>query len=326
MEMDYRRLGHTGLKVSALGLGTWISFAGVLGRSDARRLVAQAYDAGINLFDSAESDAHGAAEALLGDVIADLRLPRDAICISSKAFFGAVAAPRPTQRGLSRKHLREACDAALRRLRVDYLDLFFCHRPDPETPIEETIAAMDHLVQAGKVLYWGTSEWPAATIRSTARFAAAHGMAAPVAEQAEYNLLVRERVELEYAGLYDELGLGLTTGSPLLSGLLTGKYAGQACPDGSRLARREHGWQEGMMDQGERAAHEQAVGVIVALAGELGCTPAALAIAWCLRNPRVGSVLLGCSSSTQLAENLEALRLSPMLDAAALARLDAIAA
>ncbi len=326
MEMDYRRLGHTGLKVSALGLGSWITFAGVLGRSDARRLVAQAYDAGINLFDSAENDAHGAAEALLGDVIADLRLPRDAICISSKACFGAVAAPRPTQRGLSRKHLREACDAALRRLRVDYLDLFSCHRPDPETPIEETVAAMDHLVQAGKVLYWGTSEWPAAAIRSAARVATAHGMVAPVAEQAEYNLLVRERVELEYAGLYDELGLGLTTGSPLLSGLLTGKYAGQACPDGSRLARSEHGWQEGMMYQGERAARERAVGVIVALAGELGCAPAALAIAWCLRNPRVSSVLLGCSSSTQLAENLEALRLSPMLDAAALARLDAIAA
>ncbi len=326
MAMQYRRLGQSGLHVSALALGSWVTFAGVLSRNQVRDLVACAFDAGVNLFDSAENYASGAAEAMLGDVLADLRLPRDAFCVSSKAFFGPVVEPRPTQRGLSRKHLRDACDAALRRLRVDYLDLFFCHRPDPETPIEETVMAMDQLVRAGKVLYWGTSEWPAEMIHTATRLARNHGMVAPSTEQAAYNLLQRERVELEYAGLYDELGLGLTTWSPLASGLLSGKYADGRVPENSRLARSEHGWQASMMYRNERAVREQAVMRLVQVAKDADCSPAALAIAWCLRNPKVSSVILGCSSTEQFQQNLAALALVNRIDRAALARLDAIAA
>ena len=324
--MQYRRLGHSGLQISALALGSWVTFTGVLGRSQARNLVARATDAGINLFDSAENYAHGEAEAMLGDVLADLRLPRDTFCVTSKAFFGPVADPLPTQRGLSRKHLRDACDAALRRLRVDYLDLFFCHRPDPDTPVEETVAAMDGLVRAGKVLYWGTSEWPAESIRAAAHFAHNHGLAAPTMEQPEYNLLRRERVEFEYAGLYDELGLGLTIWSPLASGLLSGKYRDGNIPDNSRLARQDHDWQASMLYRDGRAASERAVARLVQLAQELHCTPAVLAIAWCLCNPKVSSVILGCSSQTQFDENLEALALATRLDTSSLARLDAISA
>lgn len=324
--MQYRRLGNSGLQVSALALGSWITFGGVVGRNTARNLVAQAADAGINLFDSAENYAKGAAEAMLGDVLADLRLPRDSFCVSSKAFFGAVPEPRPTQRGLSRKHLREACDAALRRLRVDYLDLFFCHRPDPETPVEETVAAMDQLVQTGKVLYWGTSEWPAETIHAAARFARNNGLTAPTMEQPEYNLLARERVEFEYAGLYDSLGLGLTTWSPLASGLLSGKYASAHVPEDSRVARQDHGWRPSMMYHGAQTSRDQAVAKLTNLAQELDCSPAVLAIAWCLHNPKVSSVILGCSSPAQLAQNLDAIDLTAQLDATALARLDAIGA
>ena len=322
--MEYRRLGHSGLQVSALSLGSWITVAGRLGRGETRNLVAQAFDAGINLFDNAENYAHGQAESLMGDVLADLRLPRDAFCVTSKAFFGAVPDPRPTQRGLSRKHLREACDAALRRLRVDYLDLFLCHRPDPDTPIEETVAAMDHLVRQGKVLYWGTSEWPAEAIVAAARIARAHGMAAPATEQAQYNLLHRERVESEYAGLYPELGLGLMAWSPLASGLLSGKYADGAVPEGSRLARQDHGWRPGMMYGQARHAREEAVQRFIAIAHERALAPATLAIAWCLANPRVSSVILGCSSVQQLQQNLDAVALAARLDAALLARLNAL--
>ncbi len=322
--MEYRRLGHSGLHVSALGLGSWITFAGALDRGGARRLVARAFDAGVSLFDSAENYACGQAEAWLGDVIADLRLPRDSLCLSSKAFFGAVPDPRPTQRGLSRKHLRDACDAALRRLRTEYLDIFFCHRPDPDTPIEETVAAMHQLVCAGKVLYWGTSEWPAERIRAALRCARENGLTPPSVEQAQYNLLHRERVEFEYAPLYDDPGLGLTTWSPLASGLLSGKYAQGRIPEGSRRARRDHGWHEGILP-GASDARDAAVARLMDLAADLGETPAALAIAWCLRNPKVSSVILGCSSIAQLDANLTALALADRLEPATLARLDALA-
>lgn len=322
--MEYRRLGNSGLQVSALSLGSWITFAGVLGRSQARNLVACAAEAGINLFDSAENYAHGAAEALLGDILADLRLPRDSYCVSSKAFFGSASDPRPTQRGLSRKHLREACDAALRRLRVDYLDLFFCHRPDPDTPLEETVGAMDQLVRGGKVLYWGTSEWPAETIRAAAKIAQTQGLIGPVTEQAQYNLLHRERVEFEYASLYDELGLGLTVSSPLASGLLSGKYRHDQVPPASRLARQDHGWRPGMMYSDAVKARKAAVERLAELAQEYRQPATVLAIAWCLRNPKVSSVILGCSSQAQLQENLAALTFAKQMDATTLACLDAI--
>ncbi|NEK79358.1 MAG: aldo/keto reductase, partial [Xanthomonas perforans] len=209
-----------------------------------RELVAAAWDHGVNFFDNAEGYANGAAEQVMGDVIADLRLPRDGYCISSKVFFGAAAEPAPTQRGLSRKHVRDACDAALKRLRVEHLDLYFCHRPDPDTPVAETVWAMDTLIRQGKVLYWGTSEWPAALIREAAQIARTHHLHGPTMEQPEYNLLRRERVELEYAPLYAELGLGTTIWSPLASGLLTGKYA-DGVPADSRLAQPGMEWLQG---------------------------------------------------------------------------------
>jgi voltage-dependent potassium channel beta subunit len=320
--MQYRRLGATGLPLSALSFGAWVTFGTKIGRGEARELIAQAWDAGINFFDNAETYANGEAERIMGDALADLRLPRDGWCVSSKVFFGAVDAPRPTQRGLSRKHVVDACHQALKRLRVDYLDLYYCHRPDPDTPVEETVAAMDLLVRQGKVLYWGTSEWPADTIRAAAKFARQHGLAVPVVEQPQYNLLHRERVEFEYAPLYAELGLGLTTWSPLASGLLSGKYQ-QGAPADSRLETPGYAWLARSMFGGEREARLAQVARFLGVARELGTEPAPLAIAWCLKNPRVSSVILGATRPEQLAQNLTALELSERLDDAWLARIEA---
>jgi voltage-dependent potassium channel beta subunit len=309
--MQYRRLGSSGLQLSALSFGAWVTFGQQVGRGGAREMIAAAFDHGINFFDNAETYANGEAERVMGDVLADLRLPRDAWCVSSKVYFGAVNDPRPTQRGLSRKHIRDACDAALRRLRVEYLDLYFCHRPDPQVPIAETVQAMDLLVRQGKVLYWGTSEWSAEQIREAHAAAQASGMVAPTMEQPQYNLLDRTRVEDEYAPLYDEFGMGTTIFSPLASGLLTGKYNDGIPPD-SRLAQEGYGWlQRGL--QGERV---QALRRYTELAAELGVPPATLAIAWCLRNPHVSTVMLGASRVSQLLENLQALEMSQRFDAA----------
>jgi voltage-dependent potassium channel beta subunit len=321
--MQYRRMGASGLQLSALSFGAWVTFGTKVGRGEARELIAQAYDAGVNFFDNAETYANGEAERIMGDALADLRLPRDAWCVSSKVFFGAYDAPRPTQRGLSRKHVFDACHQALRRLRVDYLDLYFCHRPDPEAPVEETVAAMDALVRQGKVLYWGTSEWPAASIREAAKFARQHGMAAPAVEQPQYNLLHRERVEYEYAPLYAELGLGTTTWSPLASGLLSGKYQ-QGIPADSRLETPGYTWLQRTVLGGEREARLARLQRYTALARELGMDPAPLAIAWCLKNPRVSSVILGATTPAQLAQNLGALALVERLDDAAQARIEAV--
>lgn len=307
--MHYRRLGSSGLQLSALSFGAWLTFGSQVGRSECRNLVAAAWDNGITFFDNAEGYANGHAESVMGDVIADLRLPRDGFCVSSKVFFGSAEDPRPTQRGLSRKHVHDACHAALRRLRVDALDLYFCHRPDPDAPVEETVWAMDALVRQGKVLYWGTSEWPASLIREAHRVAKAHHLHAPTMEQPQYNLLHRERVELEYAPLYAELGLGTTTFSPLASGLLTGKYSGASDEEPARLEREGMGWLKRIVvgDAGERRLPRAQRFAEVARA--LGHVPATLAIAWCLRNPHVSSVILGASRVEQLMQNLEALAL-----------------
>jgi voltage-dependent potassium channel beta subunit len=307
--MEYRRLGSSGLQLSALSLGAWVTFGRQVGRGAARELVAAAWDHGINFFDNAETYAAGEAERVMGDVLADLRLPRDGWCVSSKVFFGSAEDPRPTQRGLSRKHVRDACDAALRRLRVDYLDLYFCHRPDPQVPIAETVWAMDGLVRQGKVLYWGTSEWTAEQIEAAHEAALANGLHPPTMEQPQYNLLERTRVEVEYAPLYARYGMGTTVFSPLASGLLSGKY-NDGVPPGSRLAQEGYTWlQRGL--QGERL---QALRRYTALAGELGVAPATLAIAWCLRNPHVSTVMLGASRLEQLLENLQALELARRFD------------
>ena len=261
----------------------------------------------------------------MGDVLADLRLPRDGWCVSSKVFFGSVHAPRPTQRGLSRKHVFDACHAALKRLRVDYLDLYYCHRPDPDTPIEETVWAMDQLIGQGKVLYWGTSEWPAEAIREAHAIAQAHHLRAPTMEQPEYNLLHRERVEVEYASLYDTFGMGTTIWSPLASGLLTGKY-NQGVPKDSRLAQDGYGWlRNGVLGEAQSGRVDRARR-FTAIAAELGIPPAPLAIAWCLRNPDVSSVLLGASRAAQLLQNLEALTVDARLEPSDWARIEAATA
>ncbi|MDQ3057373.1 MAG: aldo/keto reductase [Pseudomonadota bacterium] len=311
--MQYRRLGSSGLQLSALSFGAWVTFGTQLGRSEARELIATAYDHGVNFFDNAETYAQGEAERVMGDVIADLRLPRDAFCVSSKVFFGAEEEPRPTQKGLSRKHVVEACHAALKRLRVEHLDLYYCHRPDPETPIAETVWAMDGLIRQGKVLYWGTSEWPAAQIREAAKIAHAHHLHAPTMEQPQYNLLHRERVELEYASLYAELGLGTTIWSPLASGLLTGKY-NTGIPDDSRLAQPRYTWLQRSVLGDAPSGRVERARRFTALAEKLGVAPASLAIAWCLRNPHVSSVILGATRKEQLLENLGALELGDQFD------------
>ncbi|UJJ59373.1 potassium channel beta subunit family protein [Rhodanobacter denitrificans] len=317
--MLYRRLGTSGLQLSVLSFGAWVTFGRQVGRDEARDLLALAHDRGVNYFDNAETYNNGVAEQLMGDVLADLRFPRDSYCVSSKVFFGAVDKPLPTQRGLSRKHVMEACHQALQRLRVDYLDLYFCHRPDPDTPIAETVAAMDTLVRQGKVLYWGTSEWPAEAIHEAHRVARENHLYAPVMEQPQYNLLHRERVELEYAPLYEAYGMGTTIWSPLASGLLSGKY-NDGVPADSRLAQPDYEWlRESVLGHGDERLGK--VRALQPIAAELGTSLAQLAIAWCLLNPHVSTVMLGASKREQLAQNLDALALLPRLDAAVAQRI-----
>ena len=311
--MQYRRLGRSGLQLSALSFGAWVTFGRQVGRKEARELLALAHDRGVNYFDNAETYNNGVAEQVMGDVLADLRFPRDSYCVSSKVFFGAVDEPRPTQRGLSRKHVIEACHQALQRLRVDYLDLYFCHRPDPDTPIAETVAAMDTLVRQGKVLYWGTSEWPAEAIHEAHQVARENHLYAPVMEQPQYNLLHRERVEVEYAPLYEAYGMGTTIWSPLASGLLSGKY-NDGVPADSRLAQPGYEWlRESVLGHGDERLGK--VRALQPIAAELDTSLAQLAIAWCLLNPHVSTVMLGASRREQLEQNLDALDLLPRLDA-----------
>jgi len=317
--MLYRRLGASGLQLSALSFGAWVTFGWQVGRGEARDLLALAHDRGVNFFDNAETYNNGVAEQLMGDVLADLRFPRDSYCVSSKVFFGAVEQPLPTQRGLSRKHVIEACHQALQRLRVDYLDLYFCHRPDPDTPIAETVAAMDTLVRQGKVLYWGTSEWPAEAIHEAHRIARENHLYAPTMEQPQYNLLHRERVEVEYAPLYEAYGMGTTIWSPLASGLLSGKY-NDGVPADSRLAQPGYEWlRESVLGHGDERLGK--VRALQPIAAELGTSLAQLAIAWCLLNPQVSTVMLGASKREQLAQNLDALELLPRLDASVAQRI-----
>ncbi len=319
--MLYRRLGTSGLQLSALSFGAWVTFGQQVGRSLARDLLAMAHDRGVNFFDNAEVYNHGVAETLMGDVLADLRFPRDSYCVSSKVFFGSRANPLPTQRGLSRKHVIEACHQALQRLRVEHLDLYFCHRADPDTPIEETVAAMDMLVRQGKVLYWGTSEWSADEIREAHRVARENHMVAPRMEQPQYNLLHRERVEKEYADLYGAFGMGTTIWSPLASGLLTGKY-NDGIPDESRLAQPGYEWLRSAVleEGGDRLAK---VRKLAPIAADLGVTQTQLAVAWCLLNPHVSTVMLGASRLEQLEHNLRALDVVAKLDDAVIKRIEA---
>ncbi len=316
--MEYRRLGRSGLKLSALSYGAWVTFGRQVDTADARELLALARDHGVNYFDNSETYAAGEAERVMGRALAELGWPRDSWCVSSKVYFGVPRDPLPTQRGLSRKHVTEACHQALKRLRVDYLDLYFCHRPDAETPVEETVWAMDTLIRQGKVLYWGTSEWPADRIREAYAIAERHHLHAPSMEQPEYNLFHRERVEREYLPLYGQFGMGTTIWSPLASGVLTGKYA-DGIPAGSRADQAGYEWlRDRILADADRHA---AIARLLPVAADLGITPAQLAIAWCLKNPHVSTVMLGASKGEQLAQNLDAMTALDLLDAEAMARI-----
>lgn len=301
--MEYRRLGKSGLKVSALSLGTWLTFGEQIPEADSEAILTLAYERGINFFDSAESYADGQSELLLGTFLKNKKWSRDSYIISSKAFFGKYRDPKPTQKGLSRKHLVEACEGALQRMQMDYLDLFFCHRPDPETPIEETVWTMHNLILQGKVLYWGTSEWSVEEITEAHRIAQQHHLIGPVMEQPQYNMLVRHRVEVEYKTLYNSVGLGTTVWSPLASGVLTGKY-NDGFPTDTRFKIEGLDW---LKDRSFTEGNLPRAKKIAALARELGIAMPVLALAWCLKNPNVSSVILGASKTSQLEQNLTAL-------------------
>jgi voltage-dependent potassium channel beta subunit len=320
--MQYRRLGKSGLKLSALSFGSWVTFGNQVDERAAIELLRLAYDRGVNFFDNAEAYAAGESERIMGRALKKLGLARDTYCVSSKVYWGGKL---PTQRGLSRKHVHDACHAALARLGVDYLDLYFCHRPDLETPIEETVRAMGDLVAQGKVLYWGTSEWRADEIAEAHGVAHALGSAPPTMEQPQYNLFTRAKVESEFARLYDALGLGTTIWSPLASGVLTGKYA-RGVPAGSRMALPEYGWLRDRLESEEGRQQVRQASELAQVAADLGTSLAKLAIAWCLVNPRVSTVILGATRPAQLSENLDALEILPRLTPDVLGRIETIVA
>ena len=310
--MEYRRLGDSGLKISALSFGSWVTFSNQLDVGRAVEIMGLAYDRGVNFFDNAEVYAHGEAERIMGHALEQLAWPRDSYLVSSKVRWGSVQDPKPTQLGLSRKHVIEACDQALERLRVDYLDLYLCHRADEEVPIKETVWAMSDLVQMGKVHYWGTSEWSADELREAHTVAEEWRLIAPTTEQTEYNMFNRARVEVEYSDLYDSLGLGTTTYSPLASGVLTGKYR-KGIPENSRVNLPGYEWLLRSLNSEEGQARTAKVGELEAVAEELGISMAQMALAWCLKNPNVSSVITGATAPAQLKENMGALEAVTLL-------------
>jgi voltage-dependent potassium channel beta subunit len=320
--MNYRRLGKSGLKVSELSFGAWVTFGRQIGDPVAKRLLHAAYDAGVNFFDNAETYADGQAELVMGAILKKTGWRRSSYMVSSKAYFGC-GPDQPNETGLSRKHLFEACHAALRRLQVDYLDLFFCHRPDPEVPIHETARAMHDLVVQGKALYWGTSEWSAGAIMEAHRICAEHNLHAPVVEQPQYNLFCRTWVEKDYAPIYASPGMGTTIWSPLASGLLTGKY-NDGVPKDSRLGTPEMAWLRKVLLGPGSDRRLAAVRRFAEIADGLGTSLPRLAIAWCLRNPNVSTVILGASKVSQLKENLGAAEVAPKLTPEIMEKLDAI--
>ena len=319
--MQYRRLGRSGLKVSELSLGSWVTYHNQVDVKAATEMLAAAMDAGVNFFDNAEAYAGGQSEVVMGEAIRALRWPRLNYVVSTKFFWGLDREGEAPNRKdtLNRKYLAHAIDGSLKRMGLDFIDLVYCHRPDPATPIEETVWAMSDMITQGKALYWGTSEWGAADIRAAWDIAERHHLHKPVMEQPQYNLFHRQRVEQEYARLYEDIGLGLTTWSPLASGLLTGKYRG-GVPAGSRGALENMSFLVKKLTDG---AKNDAVARLEPIASDLGGNVAQLAIAWANRNPRVNSVILGASRLAQLQDNLGALALTPKLTPEVLERIDA---
>ena len=303
--MEYRRLGKSGLQLSELSLGSWLTFGKQIENNTAEDLMKMAYDNGVNFFDNAEIYARGESEKVMGKVLKKMKWDRDSYCVSSKVFFGfrGTENTKPNQNGLSRKHVFEGCHQALERLKVDYLDLYFCHRPDKNTPIEETVWAMHNLITQGKVLYWGTSEWSAQEIMEAHMIAKQHHLIAPTMEQPQYNMLTRQKVEVEFSQIYKTVGLGTTIWSPLASGVLTGKYNGNKNPKGTRLNMEGMDWLKKNVLEKENIKKAEKLTV---LAKDLGLTLPVLAIAWCLKNDNVSTVILGASKSAQLKENFKA--------------------
>jgi voltage-dependent potassium channel beta subunit len=310
-------LGRSGLQVSELSLGSWVTYHNQVDESAAREMLAAAYDAGVNFFDNAEAYAGGSSERIMGKAIASLGWPRNSYVVSTKVFWGLrdTVNMRST---LNRKYLMQAIDGSLERFDLDFVDLLFCHRADPDTPIEETVWAMSDIVSAGKALYWGTSEWTADEIRTAWEIGERHHLHKPVMEQPQYNLFEREKVEREFARLYEDIGLGLTIWSPLASGLLTGKYI-DGIPDDSRAALPGYEWLRGRMTSEEA---NECVRRLKSVADDLGCSLAQLSIAWCAANPNVSTVILGASRVSQLEENLGALDVLPLLDDNVRTRID----
>jgi len=322
--MKYRKLGKSGLKISELSFGSWVTFNKQVDSSLAERMFGTCFDAGVNFFDNAEGYEAGESEVVMGKALNALNRPRDSYCVSSKVFFGSNKKPSPTQIGLSKKHVTEACHQALKRLQVDYLDLYFCHRADPDTPIGETVWAMHNLITQGKILYWGTSEWKAEEITEAYEFAEKNHLSPPTMEQPQYNLLDRKRFEIEYKPIFEKYGMGTTTWSPLASGSLTGKYL-EGIPEGSRASLEGYEWLKNSMVDSERGKDRmKKVASLVPIANEMGVNLSNLAIAWCLLNENVSTVILGASKIEQLEENLKSTEVLSLFDEGILNKLSAI--
>lgn len=315
--MNYRRLGKSGLKVSELSLGSWVTYGGQVGDEAAKACMVAAYEHGVNFFDGAEVYAKGEAERSMGRVLKQVGWRREGLVLSTKIFWGGDG---PNDVGLSHKHVVEGVHAALKRWQTDYLDLVFCHRPDPNTPIEETVRAFDVLIKQGKLFYWGTSEWSADEVKEAFRVAKEHHLTPPAMEQPQYSLLARQRFEVEYAPLWKDFGYGSTIWSPLASGILTGKYD-QGVPDGSRLGLKQYDW---LKDKLVTKENLERVKRLAPIAKELGCTRAQLAIAWCLKNPNVSTVITGATRPEQVHENMKALDVAAKLTPDVVKRIEAI--
>ena len=319
--MEYRRLGKSGLQVSALSFGSWLTFGNQISDKVADELMGVAYDAGVNFFDNAEGYAEGKSEIVMGNILKSKGWDRESFVASSKVFFGTEN-KGPNRVGLSRKHVIEACNAALKRLQVDYLDLYFCHRPDKNTPIEETVLAMNTLLQQGKILYWGTSEWSAAEIMEAIAVAKQYNLIGPTMEQPQYNLFERNKLENEYLHLFNNHGLGTTIWSPLASGILSGKYTNSGV-EGTRLGMAGLEW---LKDRTLAADRMEKAEKLQQLANQLEVSLAKLSIAWCLKNPNVSTVILGASKVPQLQENLQVLEVLPLLTEDVLKEIEGIVA
>ena len=318
--MEYRRLGKSGLQVSALSFGSWVTFAHQIDDSIAEQCMVTAYDNGINFFDNAEAYSSGKSEIVRGNILKKMNWDRTSYVVSSKVFWGGKL---PNQIGLSRKHVIEACNAALKRLQVDYLDLYFCHRPDKDTPIEETVRAMHTLIQQGKILYWGTSEWSAQEIMQAYGIAREHNLTPPTMEQPQYNMFHRERFEKEFKRLYSEIGLGTTIWSPLASGLLTGKYNNEM-PDNTRLNLPNMEWLKERLLGEEGKKNIEKARKLTTVAQDLGTNLPRLGLAWCLKNPNVSTVITGASKVEQLKDNLQALEVVPRLTDEVITKIETI--